>query len=367
MERILLDKIILDPQLQPRETMRMDIIDEYAESVDDLPPGKAVRNGDFLWLTEGWHRHYAHKKAGRKDMALEVTEGEWFDALCEASGSNHGHGLRRTNDDKRRAVANILKNEDGVKKSDRWIAELCHVSNHLVAEIRSNLSVGSSPNTKTECLSTPRKGRDGKTYKSHKSRSTNKPASALPGQSIPARLIQRNLAGNQPPKNDAPASQLKQKVQTIVHAVAGVHDELQQACEGSDGVCRTSLERQRKKLEFVIADIDLALDRPKQQIILPMPLDTGTFRAAWDEWTAFRRQKKAPLTPISIKKQIEMLTGLGSDGAIEAINNSIRNGWTGLFAPKKGNSNGRLSRIDAPAGKYDNVGIVVGTKTTPAK
>lgn len=57
-------------------------------------------------------------------------------------------------------------------------------------------------------------------------------------------------------------------------------------------------------------------------------------REAWDEWVKYRKQKKNPLTELSIKKQLKLLEENKYDH-IEIINQSIQNGWTGLFEIKK--------------------------------
>lgn len=134
--QIPLDDLILDTRLQTRAVMDMNAIDEYADNLFDLPPSKAVRCGEQVWLTEGWHRYHAHKKAKQETMPVIVREGTWLDALAEAAGSNHGHGLKRTNDDKRRAVACLLAEPLWAERSDRLVAQACHVSGHMVAEIR---------------------------------------------------------------------------------------------------------------------------------------------------------------------------------------------------------------------------------------
>ena len=63
-------------------------------------------------------------------------------------------------------------------------------------------------------------------------------------------------------------------------------------------------------------------------------LKTEKFRGAWNEWEAYRREIKKKLTKASVKKQIKQLEKLGHDAAIESIEQSIRNGWTGLFDPR---------------------------------
>lgn len=66
---------------------------------------------------------------------------------------------------------------------------------------------------------------------------------------------------------------------------------------------------------------------------------------AWSEWVEYRKEKKKKLTPSTIKKQIQFLGGRGDPEIIEIINQSIRNGWEGLFDLKHFNnkSNGRAT------------------------
>ena len=52
------------------------------------------------------------------------------------NGANHGHGLRRTNADKRRAVETLLRDQEWTKWSDREIARQCAVSNRFVSDVR---------------------------------------------------------------------------------------------------------------------------------------------------------------------------------------------------------------------------------------
>jgi len=64
------------------------------------------------------------------------------------------------------------------------------------------------------------------------------------------------------------------------------------------------------------------------------PFDSPAFAAAWADWQRHRAEKKAPLTPTSVSRQFKLLAGLGEAAAVAAIEESIRNGWTGLFEPK---------------------------------
>ncbi len=68
---------------------------------------------------------------------------------------------------------------------------------------------------------------------------------------------------------------------------------------------------------------------------------SNQFREAWHEWQEFRKQKRQKLTPASIKKQLTQLSKLNEHDAIASINQSITNGWTGLFDPKSNGVNHR--------------------------
>lgn len=60
-------------------------------------------------------------------------------AILYAVGANASHGLRRSNQDKRRAVETLLKDEEWGKWSDSEIGRRAHVSHPTVAKIRSEL------------------------------------------------------------------------------------------------------------------------------------------------------------------------------------------------------------------------------------
>jgi len=64
---------------------------------------------------------------------------------------------------------------------------------------------------------------------------------------------------------------------------------------------------------------------------LPPVLDVPEFQAVWDEWIAHRRQIRHPLTDLAAKKQLKMLGGYPVETAIAMIEQSITNGWTGVF------------------------------------
>ena len=72
-----------------------------------------------------------------------------------------------------------------------------------------------------------------------------------------------------------------------------------------------------------------------QGVTLPAELETETFRAAWADWLAYRRECKiSPYKPRALAAQMAMMAEWGHDVAIESIRQSIRQQWRGLFEPK---------------------------------
>lgn len=67
---------------------------------------------------------------------------------------------------------------------------------------------------------------------------------------------------------------------------------------------------------------------------IPAELDNEPFLDAWEEWKQHRKDIKKKLTATAAKKQLSMLAKNKAD-AVEIINVSIMNGYTGLFELKK--------------------------------
>ncbi len=73
-----------------------------------------------------------------------------------------------------------------------------------------------------------------------------------------------------------------------------------------------------------------------ESVPIPAVLDTPPFRAVWSEWLGARRDKKNPITARAAKMQFKTLVGIGLIRAVAALENSIANGYTGVFEPSKG-------------------------------
>lgn len=141
---IKISQIRTDGGTQPRAQLNYITVNEYAESIEDgatFPPVEVMYDGSDYWLWDGFHRVESHKKAGCTAIRANVKQGTRRDAVLASVGANNSHGLRRTNDDKRRAVMTLLNDAEWVKWSDREIARHCKVSHELVRQMRPILTV----------------------------------------------------------------------------------------------------------------------------------------------------------------------------------------------------------------------------------
>jgi hypothetical protein len=208
-----LSKVRLDGGTQPRAALRTDVIDEYTESMKagtQFDPVIVYFDGTDYWLADGFHRIAAARRAfPDQPIEAEVREGSLADAQWYSYGANKTHGLRRTNEDKERAVRNALQHPKAEKLSNGELANHCGVSNETVRKYRMNLEA-----TSKIWKSTSRKGRDGRkinTTKIGKCTTNDKdgrrklsPDAAKPilGHSLPNPMISLSL----PPSNPVMAA-----------------------------------------------------------------------------------------------------------------------------------------------------------------
>ena len=142
-----------DGGTQPRAALYQNVIDDYAESLKagaSFPPVVIFYDGSDYWLADGFHRLRAHVVAGVNRIAADIRQGTRRDAVLHSVGANASHGLRRTNEDKRRAVMTLLEDAEWAVWSDREIARRAGVSNNFASDLRKSLSFNDSePRTYT--------------------------------------------------------------------------------------------------------------------------------------------------------------------------------------------------------------------------
>ena len=86
-------------------------------------------------------------------------------------------------------------------------------------------------------------------------------------------------------------------------------------------------------------DTDLSLAKKKKAApeSLPLPFYSDEFKSAWMDWVDFRKSKKKPISVRSQKMIFADFVKWGESAAIEAIGNSIRCDWSGIFEPSQKN------------------------------
>ena len=143
LDRLLEIKLIrLDGGCQPRAKLDRTTIREYAEAMEQgaaFPAVVVFYDGQEYWLADGFHRYKAAKRLKLEVLRADVKQGTRRDAVLYSAGVNASHGLRRSNDDKRRAVMTLLDDEEWQGWSDQKIARWCKVSQPFVSKLRSSL------------------------------------------------------------------------------------------------------------------------------------------------------------------------------------------------------------------------------------
>jgi hypothetical protein len=142
--RLPLTSINVDLAIQQRAAgTSQEVVEEYAQAMRDgdafPPPTVFTNDGVTYWLADGFHRTAAHQQAypDVQEINCEVRRGGREDAVLLACGANASHGLRPSNDDKRKAVRTLLRSEKWAHWSDREIAFQCGVSHPFVSKLRN--------------------------------------------------------------------------------------------------------------------------------------------------------------------------------------------------------------------------------------
>lgn len=132
--------LVLDQKLQSRTEINEQTIEDYSDAIkagDEFPPVLVYFDGVHYYLTDGYHRYHAHKKAGKAGIVCEIVNGTFRDAVLRATSVNSKHGMRRTYADKRKAVMTLIEDFEWDTWSNAEMAAHCGVSTAFVSNLRS--------------------------------------------------------------------------------------------------------------------------------------------------------------------------------------------------------------------------------------
>jgi hypothetical protein len=77
-------------------------------------------------------------------------------------------------------------------------------------------------------------------------------------------------------------------------------------------------------------------DTVQQQMwIVRLPFGSDAFIASWKSWVQYRKEMKKKLTDSSVQAQFKEFALWGEQKSTESIEQSIKQGWQGLFEPNK--------------------------------
>lgn len=92
-----------------REKLDKNLVEQYKEIFDFLPPVMVFETPRGLLLVDGFHRHAAARQLNRKMMEVVVAKGSVQDALGSACLANLRHGKALTRDEKKKAIYQYIK------------------------------------------------------------------------------------------------------------------------------------------------------------------------------------------------------------------------------------------------------------------
>ena len=179
-----IDRIRRDGATQPRATIDFETVFDYMDAMVDgaeFPPVIVFYDGTDYWLADGFHRVKAAEQAGFDEITCELFQGTQLEAQWYSFAANKTNGLRRTNDDKQRAVKSALMHPNGAGLSDRQVGSHVGVDHKTVAGWRAKLEgTGEIPQLNK------RTGSDGKKRKQPDRRTSPESETQQPEPAIPA-------------------------------------------------------------------------------------------------------------------------------------------------------------------------------------
>jgi hypothetical protein len=143
-----LSAIPTDERAQVRVKVRPSVVRAYALAMKQqlregglrFPAVILFSDTERYILADGFHRVLAAREAGLCEFPADVRSGNERDAFLYSIAANAGHGLPRSNADKRKAVSLLLADPEWSKWSDHEIGRHCGVSYRFVGKLRQGAS-----------------------------------------------------------------------------------------------------------------------------------------------------------------------------------------------------------------------------------
>ena len=95
MQLVKLDKIRIDCGTQSRCKLDEEMINDYAEMMQEgaeFPAVHIIHDGNNYYLADGFHRYFANKKNGKKEIKADVVNGTLTEAILYSKSANGLHG-----------------------------------------------------------------------------------------------------------------------------------------------------------------------------------------------------------------------------------------------------------------------------------
>lgn len=145
-----IQSLVIDRGTQSRAKINEETVAEYAEAMAEgveFPPVIVFFDGVEYFLGDGFHRLHAVRKLGKTSIAVDVRTGTLRDAIKHSLGANDDHGLRRSNEDKRKCVQTLLDDFEWQSLSVAEMAKICHVSAQMVRAVKQGIDSGEKVST----------------------------------------------------------------------------------------------------------------------------------------------------------------------------------------------------------------------------
>lgn len=134
-------KLRTDGGTQHRQPINELVLDQYSGLMKSgviFPPITAFYDGANYWVADGHLRTKAAIIAGIK-VEVDVQMGDLRDAQLASCSAQGPHGLKRTKEDRDRAVLMLLRDEEWGQWNDDEIGRQCKVNGRVVKAIRESL------------------------------------------------------------------------------------------------------------------------------------------------------------------------------------------------------------------------------------